>query len=73
MRSKQEREQEERQEAAKIKTGIREYAEEESVYIKEIGERTVIVAYNEGGYNSTAVDLVDVIEWVKENRPELLK
>ena len=35
--------------------------------------RVIIIAYNEGGYNKTEVDLLDVIEWVKENKPELLK
>lgn len=35
--------------------------------------RLVIGALNEGGYNSTQVDLLDVIAWVKENRPDLLK
>ena len=34
--------------------------------------RIVIVAYNEGGYSCTEVDLLDVIAWVKQNRPELL-
>jgi lactam utilization protein B len=34
--------------------------------------RLVIRAYNKAGYNSTEVDLVQVIEWVKANMPELL-
>lgn len=64
-------------------TNIREYAEEMKVTIadwqaidndsKPIGEkRLVITALNEGGYNGTDVDLIDVVEWVKINMPELL-
>ena len=32
--------------------------------------REVIFALNEGGYNSTEVDLEQLLEWVAENRPE---
>lgn len=31
----------------------------------------VVVAENEGGYNDTEVDLMDLLRWVKKNRPEL--
>lgn len=66
-----------------MKTEIREYAEEEPVKIykrvavqgidrKGVG-RWVIGARNEGGYNGTEVDLLDVLDWVKQNKPELLK
>lgn len=69
------------------KTNIREYAEEMDVTIGDwqkmdenkreptgVGEvRLVINALNEGGYNGTEVDLLDVIEWVRANMPELLK
>lgn len=68
----------------KNKIKIREYAEKLSVKIKKIDKylvkenpdsknRLVIHAKNEGGYNCTEVDLLDVIQWVKENKPELLK
>ena len=30
-------------------------------------ERICIVATNEGGYNSTCVDLMDVLKWCHEN------
>ena len=52
--------------------GVREYNEGMLVELDlaENDNRTVIVAYNEAGYNSTEVDLLDVIEWVKNNRPE---
>ena len=35
--------------------------------------RLVIKAFNEAGYNHTLVDLIDVIEFVKINYPELLE
>lgn len=68
-----------------IMTEIREYAEEYPVQIrllKEVSEikgfnkglgRYVIIAENEGGYNCTSVDLLDVLEWVKKHKPELLE
>ena len=36
-------------------------------------DHLVIVAFNEGNHNSTAIDLHDVIRWVKANRPEMLE
>lgn len=52
---------------------IREYNEGRKVAItKHENGRWVIVAYNEGGYNSTRVDLQDIIDWVKVNLPQLL-
>jgi hypothetical protein len=32
----------------------------------------VISASNEGGHNGTWVDLLDLIKWLRANRPELL-
>ena len=34
--------------------------------------RLVIQALNEGGHSSTEIDLVQLIEWLRANRPELL-
>ncbi len=57
-----------------IETNIRGYGLiPEPVIIAEIKGRLVIRAFNEGGYNCTDVDLLDVIDWVKQNKPELLK
>lgn len=68
-----------------MKTKIREYAEEYPVEInkrKAIPEleierrgvgRFMINAINNNGYSGVSIDLLDVIEWVKQNRPELLK
>ena len=71
-----------------MNTQIREYVEEMGVVIctraevdrtvaeqklpPEVGDRLVVFALYEGGYNSTAVDLADIIAWVKENKPEML-
>ena len=44
-----------------------------STEFKQGDKRFVIIATNEGGHNNTLVDLLDVIAWVKENKPELLK
>ena len=60
---------------------IREYCEEFPVriglnlddYPDAAKDRWVIWAENEGGYNGTVVDLLDVIDWVKKNKPELLR
>jgi len=58
--------------------GVREYNEEFPVEIAEEwrglmeGYRPVIVALNENQNNSTKVDLLDVISWVKREMPELL-
>jgi len=52
--------------------GVREYNEEMEVELND-GERPTVKAYNEGGYNSTEIDLIDIIEWTRVNRPNLLK
>ena len=51
---------------------IREYSEGYGVEIVEKEGRLVIFALNEGGHNGTSVDLLDVLEWVRANKPELL-
>lgn len=58
-----------------MNTNIREYYEEYPVEItlNEKSGRWCISAENEGGHNGTDVDLVDVVEWVKANRPDLLE
>lgn len=33
----------------------------------------VLVCQNEGGYNSTRVAVEDILGWLRENRPEVLK
>ncbi len=56
----------------KIKTAIREYSEGMTVEVDEHKGRPIIVAWNEGGGNLTQVDIEDVLDWVAENRPEML-
>lgn len=67
---------------------IREYGHRLKVDVKEefissftqrcfpdlhVGDtRLVVQAFNAGGWDSTSVDLLDVLAWVKENRPDLL-
>jgi len=53
-----------------IDTKIREYSEKEPVSIELRDGRICIVALNEGGYNSTAVDLGDILDWVDKNMPD---
>ncbi len=55
--------------------GVREHAEGSWVSIKadEDTGRECVLAYNEGGHNCTLVDLLDLVEWIKANRPELIK
>ena len=52
---------------------IREYGEGYSVEIGRRNSRDVIRASNEGGFNCTEVDLIDVLKYVKKEMPELLK
>lgn len=70
-----------------IMEGVREYSEEMEVRLeategmykygvpdeeREGHGRLVIRAWNEGGYNSTQVDLLELLQWLRENRPDLL-
>ena len=52
---------------------IREYTESMPVTILTHKGRWVIDATSDGGRSCTAVDLIDVIEFVKKYKPELLK
>lgn len=64
--------------------GVREYAESYLVHLNEVqiadgkivdvgGERRfVLEARNEGGHNSTLVDLEDLLLWLHDHRPDLL-
>jgi hypothetical protein len=52
-----------------IMQGVREYCEdmEVTLQMQYKGTRLVINARNEGGYNSTEVDLLDLLDWVRAN------
>lgn len=53
--------------------GIREYCEGYPVSLSYKNKRPALVARNEGGFNSTKVDLGDLIKWIKKEMPELLQ
>ena len=57
----------------KVMVGVIEYAEGMDVKLGYDKGRPVIVASNEAGYSSTFVDLIQVLEWVRNNMPELQK
>lgn len=60
---------------------VREYAEGFAVHLVTLpameapfmlpDPREVIEAVNEGGHNATLIDLLDLVAWIKEHRPEL--
>jgi len=56
-----------------IMNGVTEHYEKFEVKLDTSENRPVIVAYNEGGMNCTAVDLEQLLQWVATNRPELYK
>jgi hypothetical protein len=50
-------------------TGVYAYGVSENDYIGR--GRLVVKALNEAGYNSTQVDLLQLLKWVAENKPEI--
>jgi len=59
----------------KVETKIRggDDSEIDPVEIINKDNRFFIRAYNEGGLNFTDVDLLDVIQWVLKNCPEIMQ
>ena len=55
-----------------VMTGVTEYGEGIEVLLRYEKGRPVIVASNEAGYCGTFVDLIQLLEWVNKNMPELL-
>lgn len=53
--------------------GVREHQEELPVSLTERNGRQVVYAQNEGGHNCTEVDLLDLIAWLRANKPEVLE
>lgn len=53
--------------------GVIEFNECMPVILVEAGEVASIKALNEGGHNSTEIDLRSLLVWLKMNRPELLE
>ena len=52
--------------------GVTEYDEGLDVKLTYVKDRPVIWATTEAGYCSTLVDLIELLEWVKVNMPELM-
>ena len=46
--------------------GVKEYNEEMAVYLVSENGVLMVEASNEAGFNSTRVDLVQLIKWLKE-------
>jgi hypothetical protein len=56
-----------------IMHGVTEYAEGLDVRLQlEDNGRPIVSAYNEGGFNGTSVDLLELLAWLRANRPDLL-
>ena len=56
-----------------IMHGVTEYAEGLDVRLQlEDNGRLIISAKNEGGYNGTSVDLLELLAWLRANRPDLM-
>ena len=67
---------------ATLMSGVREYAESYPVKIGEVAadekhgpteRRLVVMALNEAGHNITLVDVRDMLKWLVEHRPELVR
>ena len=54
-----------------VMEGVREYCEGMNVKLRaDENGRLVIVALNEGGYNSTEVDLLDLLTWLETHEQQ---
>jgi YD repeat-containing protein len=56
----------------RVMVGVKEYDEGMDVKLYFVGCRPTILALNEAGHNSTRVDLIQLLEWVQINMPELM-
>lgn len=52
--------------------GVTEYSEDLPALLEQHNQRWVISALNEGGCNGTMVDVLQLVEWLRKNRPDLL-
>jgi len=55
----------------KVMVGVTEYEEGMEVKLTYENDRPVILAMNEAGHCCTRVDLIQVLEWARDNMPEL--
>jgi hypothetical protein len=57
-----------------IAEDVKEYCEDMPVHIKTNEEGIwIIEARNEGGYNATQVDLLQLLQWVEKNKSLIFK
>ena len=56
---------------SEVMVGVTEHGEGMEVQLDYRAGKPVIVALNECGYNSTEVDLIQVLEWAHKNMPEV--
>ena len=57
-----------------IMHGVTEYAEGLDVRLQlEDNGRLIVSAYNEGGFNGTSIDLLELLVWLRNNRPDLIR
>jgi hypothetical protein len=56
-----------------IMHGVTEYAEGLDVRLQlEDNGRPIVSAYNEGGFNGTSIDLLQLLAWLRANQPDLM-
>ena len=56
-----------------IMHGVTEYAEGLDVRLQiEDNGRPIVSAYNEGGFNGTSIDLLELLAWLRANQPDLM-
>lgn len=51
--------------------GVREYSEEFPVALSGDNGRLVVVARNQGGHDSTSIDLLDLLDWIGDREADL--
>jgi hypothetical protein len=57
-----------------IMHGVTEYAEGLDVRLQlEDNGRLIVSAWNEGGFNGTSIDLLELLVWLRNNRPDLIR
>jgi hypothetical protein len=55
-----------------VMSGVREYSDGHLVELREYDGRDVVLAWNQGAHDCTQVDLLDLIAWIRKNKPEIL-
>lgn len=58
---------------AKHMRGVREHEFKSPVWLDVINGREVVSAHIEVRYAACGIDLIDLVDWLRRNRPELLE